>query len=741
MTATASRKSSSENISTKTPECQKTKSRKPLATVRKTLAEAYNSGTSLKAWQQRRMRKYTKQSVALSSRQAQAAPPVYPIGTTRQDINQSSDSMIEAVSSRICTFPDTTEVPPPALHIQQKEKTNKKYHTPEQSREVKGGSNCKGTTTGIPQISVDAQSIAAKKTNEEADAATNITTLSDMTECGLIVVIGKRTQPERKEGSPRLLQMRHPTEKGADLPFYCATPMPPLRQQKSTMHQKVALEKQPNNSKKKTKDEESFQSSFLVAQIRKIGTQKKRKSPPEKQWKRCWCGWLYRISNLYACNETNKKQASRGPTIRSVATPTTSKLPGTTTSPQRERTQGVHPDGLQPNHLRLIADKEMDNDGIRSEGCTTGDPNQPNILMPHEANKEPCRRSAMTQHTERLATGDSKGQLPGAMTRPQLTSTIQKEEIARATKVAHKTSTSLSALGLTNTTTTTTSTGNQVFLLVPKAMTTTTGTEDKEMPTKVLEPREYHVRYQMRKNNNNNLVRHAQRERSVKTKTTLEKRKARSPAHTTTKKMLFTSPTTTTPEGTRKRHSGSTTTPRATLLTLEMTTTPTKTVTANVTPRKMARVTMTKTARMMMPMQIIKKKKKRARLVISSSMTSKTCLQKAQNTHQSTDLQEARSITKSLTSIRLAVFCLMMDEMIFQSSKRMRTRQLSRVMMTLTMHTSTYMSYGILPYGISRYKFVDLPSFVSHLSAYLIVHTARPPGWRRRSLVITAFES
>ncbi len=40
----------------------------------------------------------------------------------------------------------------------------------------------------------------------------------------------------------------------------------------------------------------------------------------------------------------------------------------------------------------------------------------------------------------------------------------------------------------------------------------------------------------------------------------------------------------------------------------------------------------------------------------------------------------------------------------------------------------TYLIHGILPYGISRYK-TRAGSCVTHLAAYLCRHTARPPGW------------
>ncbi len=114
-----------------------------------------------------------------------------------------------------------------------------------------------------------------------------------------------------------------------------------------------------------------------------------------------------------------------------------------------------------------------------------------------------------------------------------------------------------------------------------------------------------------------------------------------------------------------------------------------------------------------------------------SRTTSKMRTRKAtQGTHPKTDHKEAWLITKRRTSERFTVGCLMMGGTISQPSRQTQTGKVSRVTGThLTFwHISTYLSYGILPYGISRYKGLDLPAFVTNLSAYLVVHTARPPA-------------
>ncbi len=69
-------------------------------------------------------------------------------------------------------------------------------------------------------------------------------------------------------------------------------------------------------------------------------------------------------------------------------------------------------------------------------------------------------------------------------------------------------------------------------------------------------------------------------------------------------------------------------------------------------------------------------------------------------------------------------------KMVILQSPKMRTYWRSRVFMTqlTTWNTYTWNAKGILPYGISRYKFVCLPAFVTYLVSYLTVHTARPPG-------------
>ncbi len=68
--------------------------------------------------------------------------------------------------------------------------------------------------------------------------------------------------------------------------------------------------------------------------------------------------------------------------------------------------------------------------------------------------------------------------------------------------------------------------------------------------------------------------------------------------------------------------------------------------------------------------------------------------------------------------------------MVILHSPKMRTYQRSQVLMTqlTTWCTYTWNTKGILPYGISRYKSLCLPTSVTHPVSYLTLHTARPPG-------------
>ncbi len=299
----------------------------------------------------------------------------------------------------------------------------------EQSQEAEGGLISK-VTTGVPQNLADARSISARKPNDEANAATNITTLSGLAKRGLIVV-GKCTQSECNESLlPRLPQTRRPM-------------------------------------KRKLEEEMKLASPRLARVGKQSNGQKQRMSPRAKQWRRCKCGRLYRVwTGHCACANATAlpKQTLQSTTKTRIKA---LKLHQHTLLIREKTGRGpcteanaLKKDSQETIQHRLIvtfspiAKQDVDND-TQSRSCTNKDLAITTILEPHGAYPEPCKRS-----TAELLT---KKDTSKASTRQQQSNIIPIETFQKRMTVSPEIANWL----LTETKTTTTTSGAQKLLPEP----------------------------------------------------------------------------------------------------------------------------------------------------------------------------------------------------------------------------------------------------------------------------------